>query len=637
MIKEIISKIKTTFNNNPMLFLFIIASLINSILLRVVTIKNYFALKPIFIDLALLLLIASFSFLIKKKNCNRYFLIMSIIMVAICIINSMYYTYYKSFASISLLATSTAIVDVGDAIVENVLQPKDFIFLWELIVVIYFYRHLNKNKTKERSKNSKNMAKLALSALIIFGIAALFVTPSEWSSLSKIWRREERVSTFGIYTYQVSDLFTSLQPGINNLFGHDQALKNTMDFFEEKNSEDKQTNEYTNIFKGKNVIVIHAESLQSIAINKEFDGVEVTPNLNKLLKEGIYFSNFYSQVGVGTSSDAEFTFATSLMPSSSGTVFINYYDREYDTIQKEFKKQDYNVYSMHGNKGTFWNRDIMHQNMGYDIFFSEESYVIDETIGLGLSDKSFFKQSISKIQNIKEEGKPYYITLLTLSNHTPFSDLSLMDEYDTGYLNGTLIGNYFRSVHYADQAMGDFINDLDKEGLLDNTVLVIYGDHDARIDYQYYQLMYNYDEETGMILTEEDEGYTPYNEYDYIIDKKVPFIIWTKDTNYNTEIDTPMGMIDVYPTLGNMFGLDGQYQIGNDIMNLDDNTVVFTDGSFITKKIYYDSGQKEAYPISGEAISDDYITKRSEYADTIIEISNNIITYDLIKEMEDQK
>ena len=175
MIKEIISKIKTTFNNNPMLFLFIIASLINSILLRVVTIRNYFALKPIFIDLALLLLIASFSFLIKKKNRNRYFLIISIIMVAICIINSMYYTYYKSFASISLLATSTAIVDVGDAIVENVLQPKDFIFLWELIVVIYFYRHLNKNKTKERSKNSKNMAKLALSALIIFGITALFV------------------------------------------------------------------------------------------------------------------------------------------------------------------------------------------------------------------------------------------------------------------------------------------------------------------------------------------------------------------------------------------------------------------------------------------------------------------------------
>ena len=72
MIKEIISKIKTTFNNNPMLFLFIIASLINSILLRVVTIKNYFALKPVFIDLALLLLIASFSFLIKKKNLLEY-------------------------------------------------------------------------------------------------------------------------------------------------------------------------------------------------------------------------------------------------------------------------------------------------------------------------------------------------------------------------------------------------------------------------------------------------------------------------------------------------------------------------------------------------------------------------------------
>ena len=115
-----------------------------------------------------------------------------------------------------------------------------------------------------------------------------------------------------------------------------------------------------------NVIVIHAESLQTLVLDKSFNGVELAPFLTKLSKEGIYFSNYYSQVGVGTSSDAEFTFSTSLMPSSNGTVFVNYFNREYHSIQKSFKDKGYYTFSMHGNVGDFWNRAVMHNNLGYD-------------------------------------------------------------------------------------------------------------------------------------------------------------------------------------------------------------------------------------------------------------------------------
>ena len=323
------------------------------------------------------------------------------------------------------------------------------------------------------------------------------------------------------------------------------------------------------MLKGKNVIVIHAESLQTIAMTLSFNGVEVTPNLNKLASEGIFFSNYYSEVGVGTSSDAEFTFSTSLMPSSSGTVFVNYFDRKYVTIQNLLKEQNYYTFSMHGNTGDFWNRATMHKNMGYDDFYSKSSFNIDETIGLGLSDKSFFKQAIPILKEIKEtKGQPFYGTLITLTNHTPFSDLDLMDEYPTtmtveidgeevtrDYINGTTLGNYLRSVHYADQAIGQFINDLDEAGLLENTAIVIYGDHDARISKKNYNLLYNYDPYTDKVKTKEDEGYIDYNEYEYKLDKKVPFIIWTKDKQYKTKIDTPTGMIDALPTLGNMLGI----------------------------------------------------------------------------------
>ena len=224
-----------------------------------------------------------------------------------------------------------------------------------------------------------------------------------------------------------------------------------------------------------------------------------------------------------------------------------------------------------------------------------------------------------------------------------------MDEYPTtltteingetitrDYINGTTLGNYFRSVHYFDQALGQFMEDLESEGLLENTVIVIYGDHDARINEKYYNILYNYDPVTDKVLEPGDEGYTEYNEYTYKLDKKVPFIIWTKDQKFNLEVETPAGMIDAFPTIGNMFGVHSDYQLGTDIMSIEDNdnTVVFSDGSYLTDKIYYDSQTGNIYAINNSAVTEEYINKRSQYANTLIEVSNNIITYDLIKELE---
>lgn len=649
----------TFFKNSPLLLAFILTTLINTILLRAITVHNIFNIKPILVDLGFLFIVSAFYFNIKKnKNKIIYLMIWSIFTAILCTIHAIYYTYYSSFASISLLATSTFVVDVGDAVVENVIKIEDFIFFISPIFLYYIYTRLvKKEKIKENIKINKvdkkfSFTNMTVTGIIILTFSCLIMTKTDWSRFTKMWNRESVVSSFGLYVYQVNDIVQSLEPKINNLFGHDKALKTFTEFYEENNYT-KQKNEYTDIFKGKNVIVIHAESIQTIAMELSFNGEEVTPNLNKLAKEGIFFKNFYSQVGVGTSSDAEFTFSTSLMPSSSGTVFVNYFDRKYVSIQNLLKEQNYYTFSMHGNTADFWNRATMHKNLGYDKFYSKTSFDINETIGLGISDKSFFNQVIPILKEIKEtEDRPFYGTLITLTNHTPFSDLELMDEYETtmtieidgeevtrDYINGTTLGNYLRSTHYADQAIGEFINNLDKEGLLEDTVIVIYGDHDARLSQKDYNILYNYDAYTDELLESDDEGYIDYNQYEYKLDKNVPFIIWTKDKKFNQEITTPTGMIDALPTLGNMLGIHSEYQIGTDIMNItdEDNTVVFSDGSYLTDKIYYNNQNGEIYSINGKAVDETYIDERAEYANKIIEVSNNIITYDLIKEKESQK
>lgn len=646
--KKIIERIKIGFSkikkDYPVLLFYIIANIINAILLGIFSTGN-FSIRALLFNIGYVLIMGSFSFLIKKKNRNIYYFLTSFYMIACCVVNVMYYNYYSSFVSVSLLATSVFVKDVGDAVMDMVIRPTDWIYLWEFIGLYIVIK-----KSHEVNEVKKDYFKKAiLIGVISMGIGSGLPPYNAYSGLIKLWNRVSVVDSFGVYVYQLDDFVQSLKPTFNNIFGHDKALREVKEYYEE-NRTVQSVNDYSGIFKGKNVITIHAESLQAFTIGLAFNGQEVTPNLNKLVSKGMYFNNFYAQVGVGTSSDSEFTYATSLLPANNGTVFVNYFNNKYATIQKMMHDEGYYVFSMHGNVGDFWNRDTMHINMGYDKFYSRSSFVIDEEYGLGLSDESFFRQVVPMIKDINTSlNKPYYGTLITLTNHTPWRDTELFSDYDLtmtteidgeevvrDYLEGTMMGNYIKSVNYMDKAIGQFISDMDDEGLLDNTVIVIYGDHDARLGKKQFNYMYNYDPVNDRLLTEDDPGYKEFNDYDYELSKKVPYIIWTKDMDKGMEIDTPMGMIDASVTLGNMLGVYNKYALGKDIMNISksDGIVVFKDGSYITDKVYYSAKNGEVYTISNGVISDDYLKKNSEYADRIISVSYDIITYDLLKELD---
>lgn len=646
--RKIIERIKVGFRkikkDYPVLLFYIIANIINAILLGIFSTGN-FSIRALLFNIGYVLIMGSFSFLIKKKNRNIYYFLTSFYMIACCVVNVMYYNYYSSFVSVSLLATSVFVKDVGDAVMDMVIRPTDWIYLWEFIGLYIVIK-----KSHEVNEVKKDYFKKAiLIGVISMGIGSGLPPYNAYSGLIKLWNRVSVVDSFGVYVYQLDDFVQSLKPTFNNIFGHDKALREVKEYYEE-NRTVQSVNDYSGIFKGKNVITIHAESLQAFTIGLSFNGQEVTPNLNKLVSKGMYFNNFYAQVGVGTSSDSEFTYATSLLPANNGTVFVNYFNNKYATIQKMMHDEGYYVFSMHGNVGDFWNRDTMHINMGYDKFYSRSSFVIDEEYGLGLSDESFFRQVVPMIKDISTSlNKPYYGTLITLTNHTPWRDTELFSDYDLtmtmeidgeevvrDYLEGTMMGNYIKSVNYMDKAIGQFISDMDDEGLLDNTVIVIYGDHDARLGKKQFNYMYNYDPVNDRLLTEDDPGYKEFNDYDYELSKKVPYIIWTKDMDKGMEIDTPMGMIDASVTLGNMLGVYNKYALGKDIMNISksDGIVVFKDGSYITDKVYYSAKNGEVYTISNGVISDDYLKKNSEYADKIISVSYDIITYDLLKELD---
>lgn len=653
--KDLLNKVKTTLINNKLFVIFVFINVLNGLLLRSFTMgsKNIFAFDALLSDFAFVLIVGSFGYLFNEKGRFIYLLIISIFLSALCVLNSAYYTFYTSFSSISLLSTARFITDQGDAVVENVLQIKDLIYILMPIIFIVFrikYKreeeYINSSFYKKNKKSFKNTIIIAAIAEIIF---CLTLTGTDVSRLTKQWNREYIVKKYGLYVYHVNDLVKSLEPKFAALFGYDSALKEFNEYY--ANVELPVKNEYTGIFEGKNILAIHGESIQNFLIGLEFNGQEVTPNLNKLAKKSMYFNNFYTQVSVGTSSDTEFTFNTSLMPANIGTAFSDYADKEYVSIPKLLKEKGYYSFAMHANKGDYWNRRIMHKNLGYDELIAKDKYEIDEVIGLGLSDVSFFKQSIPKLKEIVENHGKYYGTFIMLTNHTPFSETDKYGEFPVDikttkinedgtaeevvypYMEGTKLGNYFKSAHYADYALGIFLEGLEKEGLLENTVIVFYGDHDARLPMSNYIKLYNYDMENDDVLDEEDPNYKEFNDYDYELNRKVPLIIWSKEIEKNPKtISYPMGMYDMMPTLGNMFGFYNKYALGHDIFNIkDDNIVIFPTGNWLTKDIYYNNQKEEFYTISGSVINSDAIQKNCEYADKLLSVSNNTLVYNLIK------
>ena len=652
--------------NNVLFLTFVLTCLFNSTVLRFFTmhtLENYLAFKPILADLAVLVIVGSFGYLFKQKNRFTYYLILDILFSGICMINSIYYTFYTSFASVSMLSLTQYITSVGDAVVQNVMQLKDLIYLIGPITIIIVHINLKKKKyykkIEVKSERKKKTIKtlIAGSSLVVLFIITL--SSLDISRFAKQWNREYIVMRFGIYIYQMNDVVTSVQPKINSLFGYDKAMKEFRDYFKENKKE--EDNKYTNIFEGKNVLVIHAESMQTNLFDTSFNGVEVVPNLKKIASEGMYFSNFYSQVSVGTSSDSELTFTTSLMPTQSGTAFVSYFDRTFNSVPNMMRDKGYYTFAMHANNADFWNRRSMYNSLGYDKFFSKENYNVtsDNTVGLGLSDKEFFKQSMPKMKKVVDKNSKWYGLMIMLSNHTPFSDVEKYGDYDLSikenvtkddgtteevtypYMEGTKLGNYFKSAHYADEALGELFTELDTNGFLDNTVVVIYGDHDARLSRSEYDYMYNYDKATNSKLSKDDPNYKEYDSYQYELGRKVPFIIWTKDmagTNLNMEVKDTMGMYDVMPTLGNMFGFYNEYQLGHDIFDIkSDNVVVFPTGNWVNNNVYYNSQKGEYYSITNNAIIEDEIKKNNDYASKLLNVSNNTIVYDLIKKAQEEK
>jgi lipoteichoic acid synthase len=229
--------------------------------------------------------------------------------------------------------------------------------------------------------------------------------------------------------------------------------------------------------RGKNLIVVQVESLQAFVVDFAIDGQDVMPHLRSWSADSLRFTNVTDQTSEGRTSDAEFTTMTSLLPLDHGAVAFRFPGNHYTALPRVLTEHGYATLSAVAFEPGFWNRQVMHPSYGFQHSLFEPDFQMTEQIGWGLNDHDFLQQMVPRIGKLP---RPFAAWLITLSLHHPFE--SFPDAHKVlklGALEGTSFGNYLHTMRFFDQALEDFRTALARDGLLDDSVIVVFGDHDA--------------------------------------------------------------------------------------------------------------------------------------------------------------
>jgi phosphoglycerol transferase MdoB-like AlkP superfamily enzyme len=233
------------------------------------------------------------------------------------------------------------------------------------------------------------------------------------------------------------------------------------------------------VAKGKHVFVVQFESLMRMFVNAKVNGQYVTPNVNRFVKDSYDFPNTYSQTGGGNTSDAEFMIATSMLPAMQQCSTAAYGDRVIPAMPSLLGEQGYRTITLHTNTAEFWFRKDLFAAVGFQKYYDKSYFKDRDMMWRGSSDEVLFKEGARAVKKELKRGQPIFAMFVTMTSHLHYNlprqdrrPLQLPARYEDSYL-----GKYAGAISYADKAFGDFIDDLKKAGLYDESVIVLIGDH----------------------------------------------------------------------------------------------------------------------------------------------------------------
>ena len=480
------------------------------------------------------------AFFTKRKSKFIYLSLISALVAAIFISQFLYYKFSGGFMQASSLGYARQAVEVMGTI-KTLLAWKLLIFLIPLGVVVGGYFFVGKGQEEVWLSVKEKFIAFFLILIFIFGGygTVVIMERDQFGNAGRLYNSQQMydlstlVAKIGIVNFYLENFAEwAFSPSIAT-----QEDKTFLADFAQNRTLPAQGKDF-GVFKGKNLIFIQVESLENWVIGYKINGVLVAPNLTALSQEGTYFTNYYSQDGVGNTADAEFSTLNSLYPLPDSVAFITHATNQYAALPALLDKNGYITSVMHGDVPAFWNRANAYPPLGYEKQFSQSDYTIPRPVGFeDLGDDDFFKESLPKLESL---AQPFMATLITLSTHTPFAlpaDLETLAIPKDTSLTPTQ-QQYLEAVHYSDQAIGNFIAGLKADGLYSKSVIFIFGDHSA------------------FIGTDDSET------------QHVPLIMLAANNPFAGVNTAPGSHLDLYTTAADLLGI--QYPItvlGQDLFN----------------------------------------------------------------------
>ncbi len=378
-------------------------------------------------------------------------------------------------------------------------------------------------------------------------------------------------------------------------------------------------NEYTGIFRGKNLIMICAESYCDAFLRPE-----LTPTLWRLTHNGFYFPEFYQPSWGGSTTTGELSMILGLDSNEGNEALQDIADNDHRfSMGNQLRKEGYFSMAFHNGSHTFYRRDLTHEKLGYDAFYAS-GQDIDRFCGHSYpSDSEMIEGTLPEYI-----GKsPFSIYYMTVSGHAPYEKSSPFVKEFLGTVNEVLGEEYYEKTKYyicyqmeLEKTMTALVEGLEEAGIADDTVIVLTSDH-----YPY-----------GL-----GNGATWHNDRDYINDlikgkdslpwneDKTGLIIWSGCLEHEQkdlwrEIDEPVVSLDILPTLSNLFGLefDSRLLPGRDVFAGTKPLVYWNNLSWVTDKGKYNTKKHEFTPAEGYEPTEEELKEYIASVNT--EVSNRI-------------
>lgn len=507
------------------------------------------------------------GFLFKKSLFkNIYFFLMILLNVLFAFSQHLYFRFFRDYYTFNQLSNIKEFLIVkGET--TKAFDPVSLIYF--VLGIISFILIVKNTKYKKRKLS------FFVIGILFFVIGYSFVRVTYNNKMEDptqdyltdnylhktLFDKKKAINRFGLTFYSFRDIKRISE----NYFerNNPEEIKEITNYFK-NNIKSASKNEMTAKFKGKNIVLILAESLNSWGINKD-----ITPTLFKMKQDGYYFKNYYAPFFESHTIDAEFAINTGLFPSMEfgNTAYEfskNYYPNSFANL---LKKAGYQTYSYHNSLGSFYNRFQYHEALGYQHFYDNEELNIKVPPKFGYdwaSDEELFVKVSDKIVKERDKNKPFLSYLITVSTHTPYDNNRKYLNTKIDYIKSKLdadsqIQYYMAAAKDLDDGIKKMMDTFEKENILKDTIFVLFGDH-----YSYalhHDIIWSYQKE------KKNDFYELHN---------IPLIIYDPN-NKGKQVDKLCSQFDVYPTLTNIFGLknDATFNAGVDIFSKEASTVYF--------------------------------------------------------------